>query len=701
MGLAVFLLALAVPSPGVGWFDGLPWDGRAEMLVLVLVLPLLLFWRPRLFVSRVLVGLALVAFFLKSGLWLLQPADGLRVDVFENREKFEQGVWEKNWSSLWVKEGSALQRRAFFRAAEFPVEWINRYNQVEKLPDGSWSGDLFRREARPWVRVSGWVWTRPGESVRLQFGPDISSIAAKLSSSVSLESARGDVIELPASDQPGWNLLEVSFRMDSVFSDDASFAPSLRLEDGREKPLFGLNRCKVSQEGRPRFFMIGLGPWLTRLIDGLVGLCLLIPVLQIFRHLCRDVLMQFVILTTLALGGPVLVGACGMEFTGRLTYGLLPACGYAMLAGPLLGFASPGRVAFWILGVGAMPQFAAHWWADMRGMSFFEVGDDWLAQQNLARAIFVGGDWLSFISEKIYVYQPGYRYFTGILHVLFGQSAWPSRMLDAWAVVAVGSLVPALCLWAGTGNRWAMVAGFLAFAAYCSRPPFRIMGHCIHEYVGAALLVGVAWIVVNWNQLPMRFVLLGITAVAAYLVRQNHIFAILACGLFFLPRMEGSWRQVFSAGIQKIRLHKAGWLALLAAIVLAVLMVCCRNYVSGGVFNINNPRNLAANSSDNSTSFGTTLGLILRAKAVGGWSHMGGLIAAGLGAAVLTLVVRRGMFCQVPVEPALMLLATLAPYAAIRLYPCTERFSYVLVPWAALCFAVWGSRCWGRNQSAS
>ena len=326
------------------------------MLVLVLVLPLLLFWRPEIFASRFLVGLTLFAFCFKSGLWLLQPAEGLRMDVFENREKFEQGRWEKNWSSLWAKEGSALQRRPFARAAEFPLEWMNRYDQVDKLPDGSWSGDRFRREARPWVRVSGWVWTLPGESVRLQCGPDISSIAAKLSSSVSLESARGGVIELPAPDQSGWNFLEASFRMESVFSDQASFAPFLRLEDGREKPLFGLNRCKVSQEGRLGWFMIGLGPWLTRLIDGLVGLCLLIPILGIFRQLPGRVLTQLAILTGLAVGGPALVGACGMEFTGRLTYGLLPACGYAMLAGPLLGFASPGRVIFWILGVGAMPS---------------------------------------------------------------------------------------------------------------------------------------------------------------------------------------------------------------------------------------------------------------------------------------------------------------------------------------------------------
>ena len=41
LGLVLVLVALAVPSPLVGWFDGLPWDGSAEMLALIVVLPLI------------------------------------------------------------------------------------------------------------------------------------------------------------------------------------------------------------------------------------------------------------------------------------------------------------------------------------------------------------------------------------------------------------------------------------------------------------------------------------------------------------------------------------------------------------------------------------------------------------------------------------------------------------------------------------
>jgi len=243
-----------------------------------------------------------------------------------------------------------------------------------------------------------------------------------------------------------------------------------------------------------------------------------------------------------------------------------------------------------------------------------------------------------------------------------------------------------------------MVAGFLAFAAYCSRPPFRLMGQCIHEYVGAALLVGVGWIVVNWNQLPLRVVLLGITAAAAYLIRQNHIFAILACGLFFMPRMEGSWREVLVSGFAKIRQNLAPLMFLAGTITVAILAVCFRNWFSAGIFNINNPGNLVANSSDSAGSFVSTLALVIRAKAVGGWSHMGILIAGGLGAAVLSVICRFGVFRQIAMEPPLVLLAALSPYVWIRLYPCTERFSYVLVPWAAISLAAFASSLFKNHR---
>jgi len=671
---------MAVPSPLVGWFDGLPWDGRAEMFLLVFLVPLLAFWQPLLFASRALLAITTTAVLLKAGLWMGQNAEGLKANVYENREKFEMGTFECAWESLWSSGSTALQRRGWNQAREFPLEWLNRYDMPHRLPGGMWEGEKMRQDARPWVRVSGWVWTRPGETVVLDLGSGLGVVSAQISKETQ-ELQRGARIEMKAPSAENWSPLEICFQIDSVSSPNVRFVPLLRFIDGREKPLFGLNRTGVCEERRPGLFMIGLGPWLSRLIDGLVGLCLLVPVLGIFRQFSLPISVHFFVLTILAAGVPALAGALGMELTGRLTYGLLPAFAYAILARPLVEVASPGRVVFWVLGVGAMPQFAVHWWGDMGGMSFFEVGDDWLAQQNLARAIFVGGDWLSFISEKIYVYQPGYRYFTGTLHVLFGQSAWPSRMLDAWAVVAVGSLVPALCLWAGTGWRWSLIAGFLAFAAYCSRPPFRLMGQCIHEYVGAALLVGVAWIIVNWNQLPLRFVLLGITAAAAYLVRQNHILAILACGLFFLPRLEGSWADLLAAAREKIRQNLPGMLVLVGAVVCAALAVCLRNWLSGGVFNINTPANLATNFSASPAV--DVFRMILCARQ-DGVSFMGWLIISGSFCA-LGCFLRLSFWKKVPLQAGLLLAACWLPFFKLRPYASTERFSFCFVPFASFC----------------
>jgi hypothetical protein len=700
MGLGLLLLALAVPSPLVGWFDGLPWTGRVEMVVMVLVVPLLFFWRLRIFSSRLLMVMALLVTAIKLLLGGLQSAEGLGLDVFENKGNFGRGAWEKNWSSLWIEEGTAIQRKGLERAAEFPLEWLNRYNQVEKLPDGSWSGDLYRREVQPWVQIHGWVWTLPGEKLILDFGSDLTSISAQLARDKK-ELDRGARIEMGVPAKEGWSPVRIEFRIDSVFSDRASFRPSIRFSDGQEMALFGLNRTRALSGEKPTPRLIVFGPWVGRLLDGLTAICLSIPLLGLFRQLPRPVLLQFFGLTGLAIGGPWLVGALGMELTGRLTYGLVPALLYAFYAKEVVSFFRPGRALFWILGVGAMPLFAVQWWGDMTGMSFFEVGDDWLAQQNLARAIFVGGDWLSFASEKIYVYQPGYRYFTGFLHLLLGQSAWPSRMLDAWAVVAVAAMVPALCLWAGTTHRWALLAGFLAFAAYCSRPPFRLMGQCIHEYVGAALLVGVAWLIVHGTRSPWKFMWLGALAAAAYLVRQNHLFAILACGLFFLPRMEGSLGQALGSALAKIRKNITGLLFLAGALGLAILGVCLRNWISAGVFNINNPGNLAANSSSLVSSWADTLGLIIRAKAVGGWSHMGFLIALGIGSAALTTLCRCSFVRRIPMEPALVLMAALVPFLWIRLYACTERFSYVLVPWAAVAVATFASGLSRRKAIAA
>lgn len=679
------MLAFVLPVPVRGWFDGLPWDQRPEMLAAAYGLPLVAAFRFRAFASRMVGWLALGALAGKLVLAGMAPREGLGVRVFENEETFSRGQWEKTWETLWAPGFSATVRRDWTRAGEFPVEWANRYDQPHRLASGLWLGEQKRMEARPIVEVSGWVWLEPGETLDLGLGPDLR---------VRRISWDGEEIPPNTDDRPvfpvavdsGWHALRAEFQMGSLFSETAVLAPVAVSESGgRVSVLGGLRSSPERLEpGAGRGWTQGI----ILLNHGTVFLMLaagLSLLISLFRSLPAGRWAPFFGLSLLAGLGPWFGRMAGLELTGTLVYGLIPALLFGLFVPGLMVELGPARLVFWILGLGMLPVWIAADWAGMTSATFFAVGDDWLAQQNLARAVFVQRDWLSLVSEKLYVYQPGYRYLTGGLHLLFGSSAWPSRMLDLFSVVTIASLVPVLCLWAGARAGLSAWMGFLTYAAYGSRPPFQLMGQCIHEYVATAALLVVACLLASWHTLPAWRLPTLLSAVAvAYLVRQNHAPAILACATFLSPRSAGGWAGIFGALREKARENWRPALWLFLGVFALALLVCLRNWYSAGIFHINSPGNLSALTGESPSTFSTTLGLVLRAKDQG-WSHMGLLVSAGLGAALLTLGFRVGFVKRVPVEPALLLLAALAPFAVIRLLPVTTRFSFVLVPLAAVC----------------
>lgn len=671
------------------------------MLAAAYGLPLVAAFRFRAFASRMVGWLALGALAGKLALAGLAPREGLGVRVFENEEKFSRCLWEKTWETLWSPGGSATLRREWKRAGEFPVEWANRYDQPLRLASGLWLGEQKRLEARPIVEVFGWVWLEPGETLDLGLGPDLR---------VRRISWNGEGIALRSEGQPGfpmgvnpgWHALRAEFQILSLWSDQAALAPVAVSESGGRVSILGGFR---SSPGR---FEPGAGRGWTQgiilLNQGTVslmlaaGLCLGI---SLFRSLPAGLWAPFFGLSLLAGLGPWLGRMAGLELTGTLVYGLIPALLFGLFVPGLMAELGPARLVFWILGLGMVPVWIAADWAGMTSATFFAVGDDWLAQQNLARAVFVQGDWFSLISEKLYVYQPGYRYLTGFLHLLFGSSAWPSRMLDLFSVMAIASLVPVLCLWGGAGAGLSAVLGFVTFAAYGSRPPFQLMGQCIHEYVATAALLAVACLLASWHTLPAWRVPALLSAVAvAYLVRQNHAPAILACAAFLSPRSAGGWPGIFSAWREKARVNWRPAMLLFLGVLALALLVCLRNWYSAGIFHINSPGNLSALTGESPSTLATTLGLVLRAKDQG-WSHMGFLVSAGVAAALLTLGIRAGFLQRVPVEPALVLLAALAPFAVIRLLPVTTRFSFVLVPLAAVCVGAFLAGLRPREKLAS
>src|SRR5262249_5243686 len=118
----------------------------------------------------------------------------------------------------------------------------------------------------------------------------------------------------------------------------------------------------------------------------------------------------------------------------RLSTVLLPAA----CALPVTTANRNVRGAFLLVGVPWLSLFASRSLADIGHVTRYSA-DDWLTYQLAGARIYMGGFWLEGGSAT-FDYQPFYRWISGALHVLFGDSSVGELYFDA-ACVLGGALL--------------------------------------------------------------------------------------------------------------------------------------------------------------------------------------------------------------------------------------------------------------------
>jgi hypothetical protein len=124
LNAALLLLVMALPSRMTTWFDGLPWTGRTETVLMMVLMPALLIlgWRF-LFQKRVCITLLVLAV-VKLTLTFGGSSDGWRVKVYPTETDYERSAWVETYTTLWQADASGLLVRPWHDKRDFPLEWV-------------------------------------------------------------------------------------------------------------------------------------------------------------------------------------------------------------------------------------------------------------------------------------------------------------------------------------------------------------------------------------------------------------------------------------------------------------------------------------------------------------------------------------------------------------------------------------------------
>jgi hypothetical protein len=272
-----------------------------------------------------------------------------------------------------------------------------------------------------------------------------------------------------------------------------------------------------------------VAPALCLLIIGLVLIAALEPILA-----SGPALAWVAASSVAAIGLAIAPMDTLQRLAGALTLG-------AVLA-PIAAARRSVTTTAWMVGAPWLVFFAAVSIGSVGRFSAYSV-DDWLAYQIAGYRIYLNGYWLE-AGTLAFDYQPLYRWITGALHLVFGDSSvgeiyWDASLLLAGALIAFQFAVAA-------GFRWGVTAAAMTLATLTLATPWHVIGRGLSEITAAGFAF--AALACLFEPRNMRWVALaGVMAALMFYARLNHLLWAPCLVFMLLPRCGSDARSVRSA----------------------------------------------------------------------------------------------------------------------------------------------------------
>jgi hypothetical protein len=489
--------ALLWPARMIGALDGIPLDGRLDAMVIGLAVPAL-WWLDRGFLARrfartlivallgwkVLLAVAAVPHGLCARFTTSAPFAGevQTIPIEEPHGILRSWDVRADWRAA-QPSCTAVVDRAYGDAASFPAWFVNLI-------------DFIKPGARQiTLDLTGYVRAREPGTFALQVGSDM-QIEGTLGG-VAL-AVRSDRAEVPLA--PGVHHLVARSSMTG--------------QHWKLVPLWNGGNAWSDLE-----LTTAPPSWFDRLLWPIAGTVTVALVVLLVGGWSASAFAQF---DRRVVGWSAAASIAAIVLAGSSRFDRL---GGALLLGailvPVARSARRLNTAFVLLGVPWLVFFAAQQAAQIGRMTAYSA-DDWLTYQVAGYRIFMNGFWLE-AGSRVFDYQPLYRWMTGGLHVVFGDSSIGEVYWDAACVLA-GAMLCVQLVKPVAGFAMAIAAGALMLAAFTLGTPWYFVGRGLSEIAAA-----------GWAFLAASFLLrarlgfrsaaaaAGVFAVLMFYTRLNHL----------------------------------------------------------------------------------------------------------------------------------------------------------------------------------
>ena len=222
------------------------------------------------------------------------------------------------------------------------------------------------------------------------------------------------------------------------------------------------------------------------------------------------------------------------------------------------------RGAFLLVGLPWLVFFAAKSFEHIGRFSIYST-DDWLAYQVAGYRIFINGFWLE-AGSLTFDYQPLYRWISGGLHLIFGDSSVGEVYWDATCLL-IGALLAFQIVRATVGFRAGIVAAALALATFTLGTPWHFFGRGLSEISAAGFAFLAMCCLLRARAGARRWLLAGTAmAILMFLSRLNHMLWVAFLPAMLLPlrtpmALPALWRSMRSLRVTPVVTYAAAFTA--------------------------------------------------------------------------------------------------------------------------------------------
>ena len=553
-------VALLWPSHALSMFDGLPLDGRAEAVLIGVAVPVLWWLRGKfldgLFARTAVVALLVIRI---AGTMLLAQqglcarfstsapynTNVLTIPIDEPRGILRSWDARADWRAD-MPACTAVVDRPYADASAFPAWFVN-------ITDFATSGQRHLT-----MDVSGYARVRERGLFVMDVGSGMAVTGRIGSEDVSSTGGRPMLAALDA----GVHRVDLH---GTLTGDEWRLVPTLNGRDAFSAVSFTTTAPRTIDRAAVLF----------RVADVTLVVLLLGVWVLLIAWSCRasPALLAWCMTSAAVLA---VVGATG-RFE-RIAVVLLAGAVLVPVAEPHRNL----RGAWLLVGVPWLALIAARSLPQVAHVTAYS-NDDWLAYQVAGYRIFMSGFWLEG-GSRVFDYQPLYRWMSGALHLVFGDSSVGETYWDALCLL-LGASVAFVVVDRAAGFRWAVAAAVATLATFWLGTIWYFVGRGLSEVAAAGWGFAAALLLLRNRTADVRLaVLAGVFAVLMFYTRLNHLlFAVFLIALPIPVTVPSRWRDALWQ-FKSINVRAA--MAYLGTFAAGLALFAARTWWYSGVFSI-------------------------------------------------------------------------------------------------------------------